>query len=49
MVMDINQMYYFKKIVESDFNLTEATKKIHISQSALSQFIAQLEETQFKT
>lgn len=46
MVMDINQMYYFKKIVEPDFNLTEAAKKIHISQSALSQFIAQLEETQ---
>lgn len=46
MMMDMNQMYYFKKIVESDCNLTEASKRIHISQSALSQFIGQLEESQ---
>lgn len=45
MITDINQMYYLKKIVESDYNLTEASRKIHISQPALSQYISNLEDT----
>ncbi len=39
MGMDIVQMGYFINIVENNCNLSLAAKKIHISQSALSQFI----------
>lgn len=43
MRLEISQMYYYKQIVESSFNLTEASRRIHVSQSALSQFINHLE------
>lgn len=42
--MDINQMNYFINIVECGCNLSLAAKKIHISQSALSQFITNFEK-----
>ncbi|WP_277630850.1 LysR family transcriptional regulator [Atopococcus tabaci] len=41
--MDITQMHYLIAIVESGCNLSAAAKKIHISQSALSQFITNFE------
>ena len=41
--MDIQQLYYFNNIVECDYNLSLAAKKIHISQPALSQFISNFE------
>lgn len=44
--MDITQMTYFVQIVESNCNLSLAAKKIHISQSALSQFITQFEHNE---
>lgn len=43
MSMDINQLKYFINIVECGFNLSLAARKIHISQSALSQFITNFE------
>lgn len=42
--MDIIQLNYFINIVESDYNLSLAAKKIHISQPALSQFISNFEK-----
>ena len=44
--MDIIQMYYFINIVECSCNLSLAAKKIHISQSALSQFVKNFEENE---
>jgi DNA-binding transcriptional LysR family regulator len=41
--MDITQMNYFITIVECGCNLSLAAKRIHISQSALSQFITHFE------
>lgn len=41
--MDILQLYYFINIVECNYNLSLAAKKIHISQPALSQFISNFE------
>lgn len=41
--MDIQQLYYFINIVECDYNLSLAAKRIHISQPALSQFISNFE------
>lgn len=41
--MDINQLNYFINIVECGCNLSLAAKKIHISQSALSQLISNFE------
>lgn len=41
--MDITQLSYFIKIVESGFNLSLAARKIHITQSALSQMITNFE------
>lgn len=41
--MDIMQLNYFINIVECGCNLSIAAKKIHISQSALSQFITNFE------
>lgn len=43
MGMDINQLNYFINIVECGCNLSMAAKKIHISQSALSQLITNFE------
>jgi DNA-binding transcriptional LysR family regulator len=42
--MDIKQLKNFVIIVESDFNLSETSKKIHISQPALSQMILHFEK-----
>lgn len=42
--MDITQMKYFIAIVECGCNLSLAAKRIHISQSALSQFISNFEK-----
>lgn len=44
--LSFNQLYYFIQIVQSDFNLSQASKQNHISQSALSQFIKNLEITE---
>lgn len=41
--MDITQLSYFIKIVESGFNLSLAARKIHITQPALSQMITNFE------
>lgn len=46
MGMDITQMGYFINIVECSCNLSLAAKKIHISQSALSQFVTQFEQNE---
>lgn len=43
MALDINQMNYLINIVECGCNLSLAAKKIHISQSALSQFVTNFE------
>ncbi len=42
--MDINQLNYFIAIVENDLNLSIASKKLHISQPALSKCIIKFEE-----
>jgi len=42
--MDIKQLEYFITIVDSNFNLSEAAGRIHISQSALSQVIKNFEK-----
>jgi len=44
--MDIKQMHYFISIVETDFNMSQASKILHISQPALSQTIASLEKNE---
>jgi DNA-binding transcriptional LysR family regulator len=41
--MDIKQLKNFVVIVESDFNISETSKKVHISQPALSQMILHFE------
>lgn len=46
MGMDVVQMKYFKAIVDSNCNLSLAARKIHISQSALSQFVTQFEQAE---
>ena len=42
--MDISQLKYFVCIVESDYNLSAASKKLHISQPALTQYIRKFED-----
>ncbi|MGY4105368.1 LysR family transcriptional regulator [Ignavigranum ruoffiae] len=42
--MDIIQLSYLVNIVKYNFNLSEASKRIHVTQSALSQFISNFEE-----
>jgi len=44
--MDIKQLEYFITIVDSNFNLSEAANRIHISQSALSQMIKNFEKNE---
>lgn len=44
--MDIKQMHYFVSIVETDFNISQASKILHISQPALSQTITNLEKNE---
>ncbi|MDR0880141.1 MAG: LysR family transcriptional regulator [Clostridioides sp.] len=41
--MDINHLTYFVEIVDSDFNISNASKKLHVSQPALSQVIKKFE------
>ena len=41
--MNISQMNYLIKIIESGCNLSDAAKKAHVSQSALSQFVTNFE------
>ena len=42
--MDIKQLKYFISVVEADNNLSLASKKVHISQPALSRMIKSIEE-----
>jgi DNA-binding transcriptional LysR family regulator len=42
--MDIIQLKYFIAIVENDLNLSLASKKLHLSQPALSKYILKFEE-----
>lgn len=44
--MDIKQLYYFVAIVEADFNMSKASKALHLSQPALSQTISTMEKTE---
>ena len=44
--MDILQLKYFVCIVESDYNLSTASKKLHISQPALTQYIRKFEDAE---
>lgn len=47
--MDIAQLSYLITVVNCDFNLSEASKKIHLTQSALSQFISNYEKRENMT
>ncbi len=42
--MDITQLSYFITVVDCNYNLSEASKRIHLTQSALSQFISNFEK-----
>lgn len=42
--MNISQMEYLVEIVQSNFNITAASQKLYVSQSAISQFIKNFEE-----
>ena len=42
--MNITQMEYLVEIVQSNFNITNASQKLYVSQSAISQFIKTFEE-----
>lgn len=42
--MNITQMEYLVEIVQSNFNITAASQKLYVSQSAISQFIKTFEE-----
>lgn len=44
--MDIKQLSYFVAIVEHDFNMSQASKYLHLSQPALSQTISNLEKNE---
>ncbi|GEK91927.1 LysR family transcriptional regulator [Alkalibacterium kapii] len=44
--MDIKQMQYFIAVVENDFNISQASKFLHVSQPALSQTISVLEKNE---
>lgn len=41
--MNISQMEYLVEIVQSNFNITAASQKLYVSQSAISQFIINFE------
>lgn len=41
--MDLRHLQYFSEIVKSDFNLSKASKNLHLSQPALSQIIKNFE------
>lgn len=42
--MDITQLRYFVSIVDNDFNLSSASRKLHVSQPALTQSIRKFED-----
>lgn len=42
--MDIKQLKYLVSVVENEFNLSAASKKLHLTQPALSQYIKKFEE-----
>lgn len=42
--MEISQLKYFIAIVENNLNLSDASRKLHISQPALSKYIIKFEE-----
>lgn len=42
--MNITQMEYLVEIVQSNFNITAASQKLYVSQSAISQFIKSFED-----
>lgn len=42
--MDITHLRYYVTIVESDFNLSSASKRLHVSQPALTQYIRKFED-----
>jgi DNA-binding transcriptional LysR family regulator len=44
--MDIKHLKYLRTIIENDFNISAASKILHISQPALSQMITQLEQSE---
>lgn len=45
-MIDITQLQYLSEIVNSNFHLTTAARKLYVSQSALSQFVKKLEQEQ---
>lgn len=44
--MNIAQLYYFLEIVASDFNISLAAEKVHVSQSTMSKSILNFEEAE---
>lgn len=42
--MDITQLKYFVSIVDNEFNLSRASRKLHVSQPALTQYIRKFED-----
>lgn len=46
MYLGTMQLNYIIKIVENDFSITQAAKEVHITQSALSQFISNYEKNE---
>lgn len=44
--MDIKHLKYLRTIIENEFNISAASKILHLSQPALSQMITQLEQTE---
>lgn len=45
-IMDIKHLKYINTIIENNFNISTASKILHISQPALSQMITQIEQTE---
>ncbi len=41
--MNINQLFYFVELINSDFEVSKTAEKIHVSQSAISKVISHLE------
>lgn len=41
--MDIEHLKYFVVVVNNSFNLSDASKKLHVSQPALSKYILKFE------
>ena len=44
--MNISQLFYFLEIVASDFNISMAAEKVHVSQSTMSKSILNFEESE---